>query len=212
MRSELQADAAPLQHRPLDLLHPIDLALLVAGLLDVTLVDDPMRPVLEAADRFLEPLDLLLLRHVRLLLAHELDLAGHGVGGVVARPGTEPATVQRCDLGHGLVEQVSVVADDDDGAVEVADQVLEALPPREVEVRLRFVEQQQARILDERRRQADELALAAAEDAGRQLQLALLEAELEEEAAGAALERRAAGALISVQQLRLPVQRVLQRR
>ena len=211
VRSQLQANAAPLQHRPLDLLHAVDLALLVAGLLDVPLVDDPVRPILEATNRVLEPLDLLLLRHVRLLLAHELDLAGQGVGGVVARPGAQPTAVHARDLGHRLVEQVSVVADDDDGAVEVPDEILEPLAPGEVEVRLGLVEQQQRRILDERRREADELALAAAEDAGRQLQLPLLQAQLEQQAAGATLERRAAGAVVSVQQLRLPVQRAFQR-
>ena len=50
-----------------------------------------LRPVLEAADRRLEPLDLLLLRDVLLLLALQLELAGERVGGVVARPHPDPA-------------------------------------------------------------------------------------------------------------------------
>ena len=51
VRAQTQGDPAPLEHRPLDLLHPVDLALLVARLLDVALVDDAVRPVLEAARR-----------------------------------------------------------------------------------------------------------------------------------------------------------------
>ena len=58
----------PLSHRPLDILHAVDLTLLDARLLDVALVRHPVRPVLEAANRLLEALDLLLLGDVQLLL------------------------------------------------------------------------------------------------------------------------------------------------
>ena len=74
-RPQTQSDFAPLEHRPLDLLHPVDLPLLVARLLDVALVRDSVRPVLKAPDRLLQPLDLLLLRDVVLLLPLELQLA-----------------------------------------------------------------------------------------------------------------------------------------
>src|SRR5213082_2133921 len=40
LRTQLERDLPPLEHRAVDLLHPVDLALLVAGLLDMTLVDD----------------------------------------------------------------------------------------------------------------------------------------------------------------------------
>ena len=93
VRVQAQRDLAPLEHGPLDLVHAVDLALLVARLLDVTLVGDPVRPVLEAADRRLQPLDLLLLGDVLLLLALQLELAGERVGGVVARPHADPAAV-----------------------------------------------------------------------------------------------------------------------
>ena len=94
VRVQLQPDLAPLQHGPLDLVHPVDLALLVARLLDVALVDDAVRPVLEAADRRLEPLDLLLLGDELLLLALQLELALERVGRVVARPHPDPAAVR----------------------------------------------------------------------------------------------------------------------
>jgi len=68
VRVQPQRDLAALEDGPFDLLHPVDLPLLVARLLDVALVDDAMRPVLEPADRRLQPLDLLLLRDVLLLL------------------------------------------------------------------------------------------------------------------------------------------------
>src|SRR2546430_11112702 len=54
--------SASLEDRTLDLLHPVDLALLVAGLLDVSLVDDEAGPQLEPLHRRLEPGDLLLLQ------------------------------------------------------------------------------------------------------------------------------------------------------
>src|SRR6185295_3471834 len=88
---------ASLQHRPLDLLHPVDLALLVARLANVALVGDPAGPQLEPADRLLEPGDLLLLGHVLLLLALQLELPLGGVRGVVARPDPDPAAVQLGD-------------------------------------------------------------------------------------------------------------------
>ena len=122
VRAQPQPDPAPLEHRPLDLLHPVDLPLLVARLLDVALVDDAVRPVLEAADRRLQARDLLLLRDVRLLLALELELAGERVRRVVARPDADAAAVELGDLADRLVEQVAVVRDDDDRAVEGGEQ------------------------------------------------------------------------------------------
>ena len=98
MRVESQRDLAALEHRPLDLLHAVDLPLLVARLPDVPLVGDPARPELEAPDRLLEPLDLLLLRHELLLLALQLELARERVGRVVAGPHPDPAAVERGDL------------------------------------------------------------------------------------------------------------------
>ena len=68
VRPQSEADPPPLAHRPLDLLHAVDLTLLDARLLDVALVRHPVRPVLEAANRLLEALDLLLLGDVQLLL------------------------------------------------------------------------------------------------------------------------------------------------
>ena len=94
VRVQAECDLAPLEHGPFDLLHAVDLALLVARLPDVALVGDPARPELEAPDRLLQPLDLLLLGHVLLLLALQLELPGERVGGVVARPHADPAAVR----------------------------------------------------------------------------------------------------------------------
>ena len=141
VRVKAQRDLAPLEHRPLDLLHPVDLPLLVARLLDVTLVDDPVRPVLEPADRSLQPLDLLLLRDVLLLLSLQLELARERVRGVVAGPHPDPASVELGDLADGLVEQVAVVRDGDGSAVECREQALEQRAADRVEVGLRLVEE-----------------------------------------------------------------------
>ena len=78
--AHLERDLAPLEHRLVDLVHAIDLALLVPRLGDVALVHDEPRPVLEPPDRLLEPRDLLLLGHVELLLPLQRDLLRHGVG------------------------------------------------------------------------------------------------------------------------------------
>jgi hypothetical protein len=74
------------------------------------------------------------------------------------------------ELGDGvdaLVEQVAVVGDHEDGAVEVVDQLLERVAPAHVEVRLRLVEQKKAGAAREAGRERDELALAAAQLARR---------------------------------------------
>ena len=206
VRVQPQPDLAALEHGPLDLLHPVDLPLLVARLLDVALVDDAVRPVLEAPDRRLQPLDLLLLRHVRLLLARQLELAGERVGGVVARPHAHAAAVERGDLADRLVEQVAVVRDDDRRAVEARDETLEQRAADGVEMRLRLVEQEHVRLLREAGGERDQLPLAARERARRQRELGLLEADVEQHGAGAPVEARPAGRLPALDQLLLRAQ------
>ena len=132
----------PLEHGAVDLLHAVDPALRVARALDVALVDDAVGPVLEAPDRLLEARDLLLLGDPLLLLTDELDLAGDGVRRVVARPHADAAVLELGDLRDGLVEEVAVVGDDEDGALEVPDDLLDDAAALDVEVRLRLVEQQ----------------------------------------------------------------------
>ena len=146
--AQLERDPAPLEHRPVDLLHPVDLALLVARLLDVALVDDAARPVLEAPDRLLEPRDLLLLRDVELLLPLQLELARDRVGGVVAGPDADlPVVRARRSPSTRLVEQVAVVRDQ-----RRRRRRSRASAPRarsralDVEVRLGLVEQQHVRV------------------------------------------------------------------
>ena len=193
VRPQVERDLAPLEHGPVDLVHPVDLPLLVARLLDVALVDDARRPVLEAADRLLEARDLLLLGDVHLLLALQLELARDGVRGVVARPHADAAAGELGDLRDGLVEQVAVVRDGDDRAVEGSHQMLHVLPRLDVEVRFRLVEQQHVGIAQQARGEPDELALAAGEDAGRLAEVVVVEADVGEERARAALEAGAAG-------------------
>ena len=76
-----------------------------------------------------------------------------------------------------LVEQVAVVGDHQHGAVEVVDQRLERVAPVHVEVRLGLVEQQQPRAAREAGGQRDELALAAAQLAGRARERVVVEPE-----------------------------------
>ena len=206
MRVQAQRDLAPLQHWPIDLLHPVDLPLLVACLLDVAFVDDPVRPVLEAPDRGLEPLDLLLLRHVLLLLALQLELAGERVGGVVARPQARAPVVERGDLAHSLVQQVAVVRHDDRGAVEAREQALEQRAADRVEVRLRLVQQQDVRLLGEAGGECDQLPLATRERARREREILLLDADVEQHRACAAVEAGTAGRLPLFHELLLAAQ------
>ena len=67
------------------------------------------------------------------------------------------------------VEQVAVVRDHEDGAVEVVDDPLELVAPVHVQVRLGLVEHQHLRAAGEARGEGDELALAAAELDGRRV-------------------------------------------
>ena len=105
------------------------------------------------------------------------------------------------------------MGDRDERAVEAAHQLLEPLARLDVEVRLRLVEQQHVRLAGEAGGERDELPLAAREDARRLDDVLVLEAELEQQRAGAALEARAArgrpaldAALLAVEHARHPVE------
>ena len=98
----------------------VDLALFVAGLLDVAFVRDEAGPELEASYGLLEARYLFLLRDVELLLPFEFELAGHGIRRVVAWPECDATVFQLGYLLDRLVEQIAVVGDYDDGAVERA--------------------------------------------------------------------------------------------
>ena len=209
VRVQAKRDLAPLEHRALDLLHPVDLALLVPRLLDVPLVDDPVRPVLEPPDRCFEPLDLLLLRHVLLLLALQLELPGERVGGVVARPHADRAAVELGDLTDRLVEQVAVVRDGDDRSVEAGDEALEQRAADGVEVRFRLVEQQDIGILGEAGRERDQLSLAARQRVRRQRQVGLFEPEVEQRRPPTAVDARPAGFLPPLDKLLLATENAL---
>ncbi len=145
---------APLEDRPLDLLHAVDLHLLDARLAGRALVDADVRPVAEAAHRVLQALDLLLLRHVGLALALELQLPRDHVGRVVARPDPHDAVLELGDPRDRRVEQMAVVGDHHDGAVEVVEQRAQPLAARHVQVRLGLVEQQHVRAAAPGRRPA----------------------------------------------------------
>ena len=166
----------------------------------------PARPELEAPDRLLQPLDLLLLRDVLLLLALQLELAGERVGGVVARPHPDPAPVELGDLADRLVEQVAVVRDGDGGAVEGGEQALQQRAADRVEMSLRLVEEQHVRVLGEAGGERDQLALAAGEGARRQGQVGFLDPDVEQHRAGAAVDARPAGGLPALDELLLPVE------
>ena len=139
--------------------------MLVAGLLDVPLVDDEAGPELESLHRGLEPRDLLLLRRVVLLLTPQRDLLLHHVRGVVARPVHQARAgggrLELRDAVDRVIEQIPVVRHDDHGAVEFREEPLERLLPCEIEMVVRLVEKQKVRVADETGREADELALPA---------------------------------------------------
>ena len=141
----------------------------------------------EAPHGLLEPRDLLALGDELLLLALELELTRDGVGGVGAGPDTDAAAVELRDVVDALVEQVAVMGDHQDGAVEVVDQVLERVAPVHVQVGLGLVEQQQPGSPREARRERDELALAAAELTGRARERVIVEPERGQVAARLAL-------------------------
>ena len=87
------------------------------------------------------------------------------------------AAVELGDVVDALVEQVAVVGDHQHGAVEAVDQLLERVAPVHVEVRLGLVEQEQARPPRQAGRERDELALAAAQLAGRARERVVVEPE-----------------------------------
>jgi hypothetical protein len=196
----MEGHLATLEHGAVHLVHAIDLALLVAGLLDVALVDDDARPELEPGDGRFKAGDLFLLGDVVLLLAQERQLLLGGVGGVVALPdaqpgGLSPDGLHLGDLADGLVEEVAVMGDDDDGTVESGEDSLELRLAGEVQVVVRFVEEEQVGFLKEAAREADHLALATTEQIHWPVPGVLFEAEVAEEALGAVAEHGATGAI-----------------
>ena len=95
--------------------------------------------------------------------------------------------------------------DGDDRPVEAARETLDTSAAHIVEMCLRLVEEQHVGPLLEARGEGDELALTAGQSACRQLQLLLLETELEQRGAGAALHARPACRVPVLEQLLLAV-------
>ena len=98
--------------------------------------------------------------------------------GLAARSASQPATPPRTSRTppspssastsvDGAVEEGPVVADDDDDARPVVEEVLERAQRVEVEVVGRLVEQQHVRLLDQRQQQLQAAALAARQRADR---------------------------------------------
>src|SRR5438552_3242479 len=201
---EREGHPAALEHRSLDLLHSIDLPLLVPGLLDVPLVHDDPGPELEALHRSFEARDLLLLRGVVLLLPAQRDLLLRDVRRVVAFPDAEPRSGRcRLELGDALdriVEEVPVVRDDHDRAVELSEKTFERLLPLQVKVIVRLVEQQKVGVADEACREPDELPLTAGERGQRPVPVVPRDPELLQQPDGAVAEPRTAGLIERVQQ------------
>ena len=108
------------------------------------------------------------------------------VGGVAALPHADAPVLELGDLAHRLVEQVAVVGDDEHGAVEVLDELLDDPPAGDVEVGLGLVEQQHVGRLHEARGERHELALAAAERARGAVEVLLGEPEVAQVADGVA--------------------------
>src|SRR5215216_2447985 len=186
--AEPEPDLAPFQDGAVYLLHALDLALLDPGLAGVSLVLRVVSPLLEAPDRLFQPRYLLLLGDVELLLALERELPRERVGRVVAGPRLCLPAIQLGDLRNGLVQQVAVVGDDDDGPVEAPDQGLQPLPARRIQVGLWLVQQQKIGRAHEAGRERDELALPAAEVRRRPVRIIPIQSQRPQVAARLALE------------------------
>ena len=207
--SQRESDLAPLEHRPLHFVHPVDPPLRVAGPDRVAAVVDHARPLLVAPDRLLEAGDLLLLGRECGGLLLELKLARGVVGRIVPGPHPDRAAVQLGDGRHGLVEQVAVVRDHDDGAGELADQLLKSVSAYRVEVRLGLVEEEQVGLLRQTGGERHELALAAGELRMRALRLAIGESERLQVAAHRTVEGVPAELVVLLDEPFLAVDRAL---
>ena len=162
--AQLERHLAPLEHRPLDLLHLVDLHLLHARLRGRALVVGDVRPVAEAPDRLLEPRDLLALGDPLLLLALELEPARDACrrSRRRARCGPCRGRARRSRSTHSSSrwrswETMSTAPSNSSISRS------SAVAAVHVEVRLGLVEQQQPRPPRQAGRERDELALAAAQ-------------------------------------------------
>src|SRR5581483_2882630 len=124
----------------------------------------------------------------RLLGGLELALLGAALLLVVRVAALELARRRRRllegeDLRRDLVEEVAVVRDHDDRALEVGERVLEGLAGLGVEVVRRLVQQEHVRLREDHARERHARALAAREARARRLLLVAREAEGAEEVA-----------------------------
>ena len=214
-RPKLQRHPAPLQHRAIHLIHAVDLALLVAGLLDVALAWHQAGPQLEAGDRRLQPLDLFLLGHkVGLLLQQSQLLLRHKCRVVALVAAQRRATLRRVELGddlHRLVEQVAIVRDQHYSAAKRADDRLQQRLALHIQMVVGLVEQQQVGLADQAARQPHKLALPAAEQSHRALPVLFIQAQLAQQLLGAPVQRGAAKVGEAIQQARVLVEHRRQR-
>ena len=176
----------------------------------MALVDHDAGPELEPLDRRLEPRDLLLLRRVVLLLPAQRDLLLHHEGGVVALPDRESrAARDRLEIRDPLdrvVEEIPIVRDDHDRALEFADEPLERLLALEIQMVVRLIQQQEIRVRDQAGGDPDELSLSAGQGRQRQLPMRSWDAELPQQTLRAIAEPWSSGPLERMQQSLLPIE------
>ena len=115
------------------------------------------------------------------------------VGGVVAGIGVELAQVELEGLGDHPVEEVAVVAGDQDGAGVGAEELLEPLDAQQVEVVGRLVEQEQVVLEGEQPAQGQPHRPAAGEGGDGGVELRDREAEPEQDRLGPRLHLVTAG-------------------
>ena len=110
--------------------------------------------------------DLFLCRLFSILLGEFLATAQAALEvGVVAEVARQLALADRPDPGGDLVDEVAVVGDEQDRAVEAGEHILQGLARVDVEVVRRLVQDQEIRLLQEEDRQGKPGALAAREGA-----------------------------------------------
>ncbi len=159
---EVESDGFALEHGSVYFFHFVEALLHGTGAADEFFVLS-CAPPQEATNGKFEPLDVALLDLEHLLLAQEFLAFFELVFGIVADVEGEFAVFELGDFFGDDVEEVAVVGDDDDGTGVVGDEFFEKFFALEVEMVVRFVEEEELGLFDEELGETDEFLLSAGE-------------------------------------------------
>ena len=159
----------------------------------------------------LQTADLALLDVIQLLLPRQAHLLFKRILRVSAGPRRDAARFQFGDLVHDVIEQITIVRDDHHCAVIVVDGAFQKGFAVQIEMVVRLVEQQQARLRNQQLCQSHEFLLPAAEIGDLVVEVRFVQTQPAQRVTHALLVIQAAEFFVAFQQALLRFEGALQR-